>query len=85
MFAYEINYSKVTTYICIIHYSLLGYFYVISLKKKKNNEIELNTLIACSSVKFPDRQKSRNENKVNAVPSSESNTIFGTRRDSFIE
>ena len=47
-------------------------------KKKKNNEIELNTLIACSSVKFPDRQKSRNENKVNAVSSSESNTIFGT-------
>lgn len=60
--------------------------FIISLKK--SNEIELDILIACYSVMFPNRQKNTSENVVKVVlisPSSESDTISDTGRDSFIE
>ena len=57
---------------------ILSYYFTL-----KSNGIELDILISCYSIMFPNRQKKKNENRGNLVlisPFSESNTMSDMRR-----
>ena len=79
MCAYGINYTKIILHICIILYSLLGYFMLFHFKKQWNRVRHFNCLL----LNYVSQQRNKIENRGNLVlisPSSESNIMPDTRR-----